>query len=123
MLTTRLIQPLTNRRRIDMKKCLLILFVFVTAIAFTSTTFAATFNDTTTTVIGGAIFKPSAKVTVSAMASGNNWCGSAQHASSDPAKDGKQHAMISTDPQIRTIAAVGTTPTACTATNAFPSGF
>lgn len=77
-----------------MKKSILKVFVVLAALAFTTSVFAAT-PISSSTVIGGGTFSPSAKVTIKATATDTAYSATSQHLNGK-----KQFGTNNQDPKI-----------------------
>jgi hypothetical protein len=78
-----------------MKKNIFKAFVVLSALSFATSAFAATFNDSNTTIIGGGTFKVSKSVTLQALATTAAYAAIAGHLNGD-----KAYGTNSTDPKI-----------------------
>ena len=106
-----------------MKKIILTVVLVLGCLALVTPAFAVNITSPTGTSIGDAAYVPSTGVTIDLRSDANDYCATAQHAASDPNKGGKQYGATAGDSNIKGIAAVSSGPTACTATDALPSGF
>lgn len=110
-----------------MKKIITVSFAIMLCLSLTSMAYAAkkiaaVNGDMVSTSFGGGVYAPSTGVTVQVVSISSEYCAGAQHASSTPTNKGLQFHTLYSSPEQPANLAIANGPTACTATNALPTG-